>query len=650
MDFFDHQDRARRRTGILIFYFVVAVVAIVALVHLTVITLFVVQGRPDGTVSPAVFLELVLDPELLATVASVTVLVVIFGMMKRIGELRDGGRVVAENLGGRQIDSDTVDPEERMLLNVVEEMSLASGVPVPLVFILDEEEGVNAFAAGFSAEDAVIGVTRGALRRFDRHELQGVIAHEFSHILNGDMRLNIRLMGVIAGITAISAIGEVLFRRSSRSHHSPSYRRSSSSNKEGAILVVFGLALFVIGWIGYFFGSLIQAAVSRQREFLADASAVQFTRDPGTIGSALRKILYGSGGTVIDHPRGREVGHLMFGDVVKRWLTAFATHPPLEERIRRITTGSLQSESLPPPYQAAVSPVSGGTGKPAGPVSGLAPSKAVALDADAALAAIGNPQQHHLHHVRTLKSGLSAGLMNRVRNHESARAVIYGLLLDKNPQIRTRQFEILRQSAEPGLADQCYGVVDELDRIPDEVRLTLVDLVTPQLRGLDKARRRRMHAVTRALIGADDRVTLFEFALFRLLERRLFPDLEGNDGGGSAFKAKKRDLINVLSALARAGSEDDEQRRSAFRAGIAAIGLSGAEMVETPGAGMSIQALDRLSRLVPWAKKKVVDACIRTVAADERFTTSEAELLRAVCAILSCPMPPWIPQKGRFES
>src|SRR6056297_2305293 len=295
MDFFEHQEQARRKTGVLIFYFILAVVGIIAAVYLLSVLLFVFLD--DGT-QPLEASSL-WRPEMLLYSAGGTALIIFLTSAYKTAQLSGGGEVVARELGGREIDLNTTDFHERRLLNVVEEMAIASGVPVPTIFVMDREDSINAFAAGKTPSDAVIGVTRGCMTLLTRDELQGVIAHEFSHILNGDMRLNIRLMSILFGILFLALMGELILRFGVRgSMH--------SGRREGAgaalIMLVAGLGLLAIGYIGNFFGNLIKASVSRQREFLADASAVQFTRNPEGLAGALIKIGGLESGSEVTHP------------------------------------------------------------------------------------------------------------------------------------------------------------------------------------------------------------------------------------------------------------------------------------------------------------------------------------------------------------
>jgi len=321
MGFLEHQDRARTRTTVLVIYFAISVVCIIAAVYIaSVLIVYGTQAnRPPGSPSP----ELVLwDPAIFLYAALGTLSVVIIGSVYKIAALAKGGSAVAESLGGRLLSPNTADPSERQLRNVIEEMAIASGMPVPRIYVLDDEPGINAFAAGHTPGDAAIGVTRGCMTLLNRDELQGIIGHEFSHIANGDIRLDMRIMGVLFGIVCLAVIGQVLLYSSRGRGRNP--------------LLFLGLALIVIGAIGVFFGRLIQAALSRQREFLADASAVQFTRNPAGLSAALQKL--GGTGSQVKSAHAGEASHMFFGNGMgTSFLGAtLATHPPLAERIRAI--------------------------------------------------------------------------------------------------------------------------------------------------------------------------------------------------------------------------------------------------------------------------------------------------------------------------
>lgn len=329
-DFFDRQDVARRNTTRLVILFVLAVLAIMASVDLLLAATMGYLARDPRT--GAIDWTLAADPQLLGLAVVGTLILVGGGSLYKTAQLRGGGRIVAEQLGGRRLNPDSRVPAERQLLNVVEEMAIASGSPAPPVYLLDQEDGINAFAAGFTPADAVIGVTRGAAERLTRDELQGVIAHEFSHIFNGDMRLNIRLIGLLHGILIIGLLGYFILRMTAFSGRG----RRSKQGSSALPLLALGAGLMAVGFFGTFFGNLIKAAVSRQREFLADASAVQFTRQPEGLAGALKKIGGAATGSTIQSPNAPEASHMFFGRATSGFSALFSTHPPLAARIRVI--------------------------------------------------------------------------------------------------------------------------------------------------------------------------------------------------------------------------------------------------------------------------------------------------------------------------
>ncbi|MBM4370716.1 MAG: M48 family metallopeptidase, partial [Deltaproteobacteria bacterium] len=401
MDFFGHQDRARRSSGRLVILFSVAVAAVAGSIALLAGLLL---GRESGGG---------LDAGAFLGAGAATLAVIGIGALLKTASLAAGGRRVAEALGGRLVQAGAASPAERRLLNVVEEMALAAGVPVPLVFVLDAEPGINAFAAGRTPEDAAVAVTRGALETFSRDELQGVIAHEFSHILNGDMRLNLRLMGLLGGILALTVIGRILLRAGSVS--------TGRRKKDGAGLALVGLGLVVIGWVGVLAGRMIQAAVSRQREYLADASAVQFTRNPDGIGGALRKIRDVVTGSRVAAPAAAEASHMFFGPVSAAFL--FATHPPLDERIARVEGLPLEElrAAAPPPPSA----VSRGEVLAAG------------FAAAAARAAGADLPPGSMESAARIAGRLPGPLRDALGNGLGAAATVSALLLDRDPAVRT---------------------------------------------------------------------------------------------------------------------------------------------------------------------------------------------------------------------
>src|SRR5665213_146131 len=329
MDFFAQQEKTRKQTKWLVIYFILAVATVIVAIYIAAVGIFsgvqLHQHRGNyynGGSAPQISLW---DPQIFLAVALGTIAIILIGSSYKTMALAAGGSAVSEMMGARLVSANSTDPDERKLLNVVEEMAIASGVPVPQVYVMDDEDGINAFAAGHKPGDATVTVTRGCMKLLSRDELQGVIGHEFSHILNGDMRLNLRLMGTIFGILCLAIIGRILLQTA----------RGGGRGRGQNPLPILGLALLIIGALGVFFGRLIQAAVSRQREFLADASSVQFTRNPAGLSGALQKI--GGYGSRMESPHASDASHLFFANgLAEAFMGALATHPPLDARIKAI--------------------------------------------------------------------------------------------------------------------------------------------------------------------------------------------------------------------------------------------------------------------------------------------------------------------------
>ena len=412
MDYFQNQDVARKKTGRLVFFFIIAVVLIILSVYAAVGAVLTFAA-PEGAGEGANTLGWLWNPELFGIVALGTSGLIAGGSLFKVAALSGGGHTVAELLGGRLLHPDKASPDERRLLNVVEEMAIAAGLPVPPVYLLENESGINAFAAGHTTGDAVIAVTSGTLSRLSRDELQGVIAHEFSHILNGDMRLNIRLMGVLFGILVIGLTGWIIFRSSFDGGYVRMGARDDD-RKGFNPLPLIGLALYVIGYVGVFFANLIKAAVSRQAsEFLADASAVQFTRNPEGIAGALKKIGALAEGSRVEDPHAEEASHMFFGEAVSGFNELFgllSTHPPLVERIRRIDpsfTGDFSQVRLDRTLEEAA-PRERWARRPG--------SGVMALTAAGAVARVGTIDQGHIDYATDLKESMPCPLIDAVRD------------------------------------------------------------------------------------------------------------------------------------------------------------------------------------------------------------------------------------------
>jgi Zn-dependent protease with chaperone function len=641
MDFFRDQDVARRRTGLLIAYFLLAVVAIIASLYLSIAAALRLSGAEEGP-RTAAGLSGLWDPGLFAMVALGASALIGGGSLYRIASLSGGGHTVAELLGGRLVHPGTSDPDERRVLNVVEEMAIASGVPVPPVYLLEDEPGINAFAAGHAPGDAVVAVTSGCMRRLTRDELQGVVAHEFSHILNGDMRLNVRLMGVLFGILLIGLTGWLIFRSSGNG--SVRLGGRDDDNRRGTnVLPLIGLALYVIGYAGVFFGNLIKAAVSRQREYLADASAVQFTRNPDGLAGALKKIGALSEGSQIRDPHAEEASHLFFGEAVGGIGELFgllATHPPLVERIRRLDPsfdGDFSRVRLDPPRGEA--PRGEAPPRPARP-------SPMRFDPVRTVARVGTVAPEHLAYAADLLGSMPDPLTTIVRDPLGAQAAVYALLLDPDEAVRRAQLSWLETHGLPALARETRTILPEARRLAPESRLPLVELAVPALRQMSPAQAHDFFRGVDVLVQADRKTTLFEYALQRLLMRHVVAHFVRVRPPTVKY-ATVPPLIGptalVLSALARYGSTTPPEADRAFAEGVKALGWPDVRP-EMAAEDVGIEAIDaalkQLAEAAPSLKKQVLEACATCVGVDGRVTVEEGELLRAVSDSLGCPMPP----------
>jgi Zn-dependent protease with chaperone function len=645
MDFFEHQDKARKYTKVLVVYFVIAVACIIASVYVACVLIFYgtqFQQQPGATAR-----ELVLwDPWLLLYVVLGTLGVVALGSIYKTATLAKGGCVVALSLGGRLISPNTTHPEERKLQNVIEEMAIASGVPVPKIYVLDDEASINAFAAGHAPSDAAIGVTRGCMTLLSRDELQGVIGHEFSHILNGDMRLNLRLMGIVFGILCLAVIGRVLI-----------YSRGGRDKNP---LMLLGLALIVIGAIGVFFGRLIQAALSRQREFLADASAIQFTRNPAGLSGALQKI--GGVGSQVESAHAGEASHMFFGNGLgKPFLGALATHPPLADRIRAIDPdwdGEFEQGSV----KAAEAKTSRGSAKPPSSQSPLRPISGipVALDGAAGFAAnvvqvgavlpnLGKPTPLHLRYAEELRNSFSGAVQSAVREPLDATALVYAMLLSPDEALRVKQLKELTKRTAPRVSDKTEALWPEVLPIASRARLPLANLALPALRQLRPDEFQQFSQTLQWLIKSDEKIDMFEFTLQKIIRHHLASQSGETRSTSNQYHTLKpllRDCSIVLSALASISGSNAGEVEKAFRTGAPYLRTKAEGLKLLPRGESGLKqidnALDRLALAVPQIKKNVVEACVHVVGADGVIQEREAELLRAIADTLDCPISPFL--------
>jgi len=658
MDFFAQQDKARKKTKWLVLYFMMAVAAMIVAIHIAAALIFSgVQSQQHhrNEEQPPFALW---NPQLFLGVALGTIAVILIGSSYKTMALSAGGSAVSEMMGGRLLNPNTNDPDERKLLNVVEEMAIASGVPVPHVYVMDEEHGINAFAAGHKPGDATITVTRGCMKILSRDELQGVIGHEFSHILNGDMRLNLRLMGIIFGILCLAIIGRVLLQTA----------RGGGRGRGQNPLPLLGLLLLAVGYIGVFFGRLIQAAVSRQREFLADASSVQFTRNPGGITGALKKIGgLGEMGSRLSHAHAEELSHMFFGNGVSEpFIGLLETHPPLAERIRvfdpnfdgkfpyvRYDGRDQPAEEISTPKRQPIpnlfGSVLGGAIIAAGSEE-QPPQQPPVIRPRSILPNLGNPTPLHLKYAEQLRASLPDSVKAAAREPLDAVALIYAMLLSPDEATRATQLAELAKRVEPPIHEKTAALFPDVSSAAAHAHLPMVNLALGTLRHLTAEQFNQFSQTLQWLIASDGKVELFEYVLQKIVLHHLAPQFGKARPPTVQYYTLKPlvpDCAVVLSALANVGSSDAAEIQKAFEQGAPYLrapddGELNLLPREQCGVTQLDAALNRLAQAVPIIKKNLLEACIHTVGADGVILESEAELLRAIADTLDCPMPPFV--------
>jgi Zn-dependent protease with chaperone function len=638
MDFFARQAAARRSSRLWLAAFITAMLLVVA--ALTWIVLLVAPGADGIHVALqagnfGLYDQIVESPGIAWKTALFWLLVIAGASAWRGLDLRDGGGAVASALGGTRVERDTRDPRLRRLHNIVEEMAIASSVTMPEVYVLERESAINAFAAGQNPANAAVAVTRGAVERLNREQLQGVIAHEFSHILNGDMRLNVRMVGWLFGLTFIALAGRMIFELGGRG--------SRNSNDKGvALLYVIALAMIVVGYLGALAGRILQAAVCRRRESLADASAVQFTRNPDGLKGALLKIAGLDRHGRLAATRTSEVAHMLFASGLDR---AFATHPPLVERIRALDP-SFDTTTLERVAKRALADPT--------PDSDLAQLTSrmqetrFAVEPAQVAAAVGRIESPDIDEAARLRLELPPGLHDFAESTGMARMLVIELLLARDPDVRAAQLRLLQAAqsdaaASPPVDAQRAAAARSLaGELDPHLRLPALLQLFPALRQLPREQRLALLRLLRDLARADARIDVHEFCLLKLLADSLRDELEaGATHGGLSLAAASQELGTLFAVVAAHGAATALETRRAYEAGISRV--LPRHRPEFTAVSDWPPALDaactRLASLHPYAKRSVVEGLVATISHDGELTISEVDLLRTLCAVLQLPLP-----------
>lgn len=641
MNFFDAQDQARRSSRRLVIAYVVATILIVLGVT-AIVGIAAYSFAPGNDAYPAG--QFARDNlALLAGTAVAATLFILGASLYKTSVLSAGGGRVAVDMGGTLVPTDVQDPLRRRLRNVVEEMAIASGVPVPEIYVLEEEQGINAFAAGFSPSDAAVAVTRGTLEILDRDELQGVIAHEFSHILNGDMKLNIRLMGVLFGIMVLGLIGRLIVRGG---YHSSII--SSRRDRGAPVVLVVGIGLVILGGIGVFFARLIKASVSRQREYLADASAVQFTRQSEGIANALKKIGGYSAGSQINASDPEEVSHMLFGSG-SGLMGMFATHPPLIDRIKALDPSFNETQypsvevrpqnmhRVDEPRHAAF----------AGDVTTAIASGGTKILSDSIAETVGRPKKQHVEFARELRQGIPESLYDAAHSSELAYLLAVALVLDRSGRVTDRQLSLVQEQLGQQRTEFVRRFYEDLLACGAEFRLPLLEIAFPALKLRPKLQLSYLVSLTARLIEVDGQIDLYEFCFYRIMMSNLGRAIDPV-GKRQATRSRRSELrpaaAQLIRILADYGNDNDAARQASFETGMAMLGswAQGEEFRSNRDDTVTIldRSLDVLLGLNSKGQETLLRAVSATAAHDGVLSVAEAELIRAVCATLNYPLPP----------
>ncbi|MBI2519369.1 MAG: M48 family metalloprotease [Bdellovibrio sp.] len=608
MNFFQNQEHARSQTKKLVFFYLMAVLLTAFIIAFLLVAGWNEKIYPKDSVFPEAIL---LNPMFAYIFVGLIVFILICSAFKII-VLAKGGKYIAEMVGAIMVERTTGDPKLKKYINVVEEMALASGTPVPAIYIMEGELSINAFAAGYDIDDAVVAVSRGAIEHLTRDELQGVVAHEFSHILNGDMKLNIKLMGYLFGLSAFVEIGNMLLRSNRR--------RSFSSNKKGNGAAGIGLIFYVCGLIGMFFAGLIKAAISRQREFLADASAVQFTRNPHGIGGALKKILGLEAGSLITQPRASEIGHLFFGEAVSHFFSFFATHPPLVDRIKAIDQHLLEGMEI-------------GKEQIAKPIEGHAAISSFGPAVDR----VGRITQQGVSTAQQLLEKIPSSVIELAHEKEGAQKLCCAFFLDGNSERRKLQAKFFENRLQ--LWQEISVLQTQLNALGERYRLPLVDLAIPILKNMVPEERTNFLEDCKNLIQADGKLSSREFILYELFWQSLRSNHTFFDKH-VAFHELKQKSACILSFLLLLGKTS--QTTLIFES--VTKDLYGEPLpvatVTTKTLGEITQAFELMRKAPISFKKKFLIACQQIIEGDKRITVLEYEFLRLVSSILLLPLSP----------
>ncbi|WP_251359083.1 M48 family metallopeptidase [Kangiella sp. TOML190] len=646
MDFFEHQEAARRKTKLLVFYFTVAVILIVTALNLVAFLVLSGVSSTSSVAQPPSLAQWPKQPAF-AYITLATLGLIGLGSLFRWFQLRGGGKSLARMVGAREVLPDTNDRLERRFINVVEEMAIASGMPVPTLFIMDEEEAINAFVAGQESSDTIMVVTRGALEQLTRQELQGVVAHEFSHIFNADMKINVRLISILAGILILGQAGYFVMR-------SLRYGNvRSSNNKEGggliAVVIVVGISMYIIGSIGLFFGRLIKAAISRQREFLADASAVQYARDNQGLAGAFIKI--GAQSSLLENRYAEETSHMCIAQPIKLNFSGLATHPPLHERLDAIMpewqdfqhqqerkAERIQQREIAAEERRQAQESKQGFEKFGG--------TNVLAGMGALIDTVGNPTTLHLHAANALLMAMPEVLRTAAHNHHAsshAMYLVFALLICDDDQQETQALDLISDAYGEDSRQAVIELATYITKDKRYLRLAIIDIAIPSLRRLSKTERTNFLNLLKQIIHLDKSVTQFEYVLYSLVRKSLQSATAKQSRKINRFNKVEKEIQLILSAMVDASGNQEDKKSQLFKNLMSGFTSKDFPLLPNQFEAESFHlALLKLNQLTPMLKKPLLNAFEEAIKDDGVINVEEVELLRAVAECLDCPLPPFV--------
>jgi Zn-dependent protease with chaperone function len=661
MNFFEQQNVARKKSLFLGMIFIFALVLIASSTSLIAYFILHLSG-----ITPLPLKDWVVSRDC-GSIFGVTLLIIAGGSFYQLLNLAKGGEAVAKMAKGRKVDMSSSEPHERIFINTVEEMSIASGTPMPTLYIMDNEQAINAFVAGYEPTECVLVITLGALNTLTRDELQGVIGHEYSHILNGDMRINVRLIAMLAGILLFGQIGQFLLRTSthrSRFSRSRSYSTSTTKNKGSALILFIGLAMIIIGYIGLFCGRIIKAAISRQREYLADAASVQFTRNPEGIASALYKISdINDGSRLVSTFHAEDINHLCFSESIKMNLSGLlASHPPLPERISAIDKSFLvrfraRKNAQKSKGSKQEKPVSSQTTGHAGnafdqnqlgssfisppPIISRAPTASPLRKKQLP---VGMVSPAHLDYAITLLAGIPSSTKKLAHNPDSAKTLLMSLMINETANdLHSKALSLLSDEGKASLtAGRTSNISTLVEGITKPQRIPLIEMAIASLKSLSQEQRQCFIKDLVTLANIDSKFTFFEFSLITLVKQQLSPK------HGKKIKSKYHSYKNVtkeisliIKMFATASSQNQQAREKLYDHAMQSFSaeIKWANTPKTKAENIS-HALNKLRLISPLLKQPFLESCAECVLEDKAINHREYELLRLVATVIDCPMPP----------